>query len=111
MLADPPAEAHPDQQVGMDQPDQVVCAPGAEDLPVPGVVAHEGDLGEHHRQVGGSEQLPPGVSEEDEGGPSAGEQGAVGRHLGQVPSAPAVQQTGPLDLFGELAVLAPAARR
>ena len=78
MLADPPAEALPDKQVGADQPNQVVGPPGAEDLPVPGVVAHEGDLGEHHRQVGGGEELPPGVSEEEEGGPSGGEQGAVG---------------------------------
>jgi hypothetical protein len=77
MLADPPAEAHPDKQVGVDQPNQVVGPPGAEDLPAPGAVAHEGDLGEHHRQVGGGEELPSGVSEEQQGGPSGGEQGPL----------------------------------
>ena len=32
VLGDPPAEAHPDPQVGVDQAGQVVAAPGTEDL-------------------------------------------------------------------------------
>jgi len=39
---------------------------------VAGVVADEGELGEHHRQVGGGDQLLPGVPEEGEGGAPGG---------------------------------------
>jgi hypothetical protein len=102
VLGDPPAEADPDQQVGMDQADQVVGASAAEDLPVAGVVADEGDLGEDDRQVGGGHQLPPGVLQGDEGDPSGGEQDEVENELGGVVPVPPVQQAGLLDLAGEL---------
>jgi hypothetical protein len=39
VLGHPPLETHPDQQVGMDQADLVVGPPGAEELPVAGVMA------------------------------------------------------------------------
>jgi hypothetical protein len=58
----------------MHQADQVVGPARTEDLPVAGVVADEGELGEDDRRVGSGEQLPPGVPQEDEGGPSGGEQ-------------------------------------
>ena len=61
----------------MDQADEVVGAPAAEDLPVAGVVADEGELGEDDRQGGGGHQLPPGVPQEGEGGSSGGEQDEV----------------------------------
>ena len=111
VLGDPPAEAHPDPQVGVDQAGQVVAAPGTEDLPVAGVVAHERALGEDDRQVGGGDQLPRGVAEDGEGGPPASEQGQVEADLGGVPGAPAIKQPGLLDLPGELGVLTPPARR
>jgi hypothetical protein len=44
VLADPPVEAHPDPQVGVQEADQVIGQPGAEDPPVAGVVADEGEL-------------------------------------------------------------------
>jgi hypothetical protein len=53
----------------MHQAGQVVGASAAEDLPVAGVVADEGNLGEDDRQVGGGHQLPPGVLQGGEGGP------------------------------------------
>jgi len=109
VLADPPVEAHPHQQVSVEQPGQVVGAPGAEQLLVPGVVADEGDLGEDDRQVGGGNQLPPRLPEDGEGHPPAGQQDQVGVDLGRVPAAAAVQQAGLLDLPGELGVLAPPA--
>src|SRR5215216_8023147 len=70
VLVHPPVEAHPDQQVGVDQADQVVGPAGAEQLAVAGVVADEGQLGEHHREVGGRQQLPPGGHEDEEDSPS-----------------------------------------
>ena len=59
VLVDPPAVAQPDQQVRAQQAQQVVVAPGAEDLPMAGVVAEEADLGEHDRQERRDDQLPP----------------------------------------------------
>ena len=50
VLVDPPAVAQPDGQVAVQQADHVVGPPGPEDLPVPGVVADEPELGEHERQ-------------------------------------------------------------
>ena len=54
----------------MGQADQGVGAPAAGDLPVAGIMAYERDLGEDDCQVGGGEQLPPGVPQGDEGGRS-----------------------------------------
>ena len=59
----------------MEQPDQVVGAPAAEDLPVAGVVPDEGQLGGDDGKVGGREQLPPGVAQKDKGDPAGREQG------------------------------------
>src|SRR5215216_7218402 len=94
VLGDPPAEADPGEQVGVEQAHLVVGAAGAEELAVAGVVAEEGELGEDHRQVGGGEQLPPGVAQDDEGGPAGGEQGQVEADPGRVPAASAVEQAG-----------------
>src|SRR4029453_9691793 len=104
-LGAPPAEADPDQQVGMDQADQVVGAAAAEDLPVAGVVADEGDLGADDPQVGGGHKLPPGVLQGDKGCSSGGEQAEVQADLGGVVPVPPIQQTGLLDLPGELGVV------
>jgi hypothetical protein len=49
VLVDPPAVADADEP-GVDVADGVVGPPGAEDLPVAGVVADEGKLGGHHRE-------------------------------------------------------------
>ena len=66
VLVDPPAVAEPDAEVAAHDPDDVVGPPGAEDLLVPGVVAEEADLGEHHRQERRDSQLPPGVAHQHE---------------------------------------------
>ena len=109
VLGDPPAEADPDQQVGVQQADPVVGGSGAGDLAVAGVVADKGELGEHHRQVGGGDQLPPGVPDDGEGGPAGGQQGQVEADPGGVPAAPALQQAGLFDLPRQLGVLTPPA--
>ena len=73
----------------MHQPDDVVRAPGAEDLPVPGVVADEPGLGEDDREEGRDRQLPPRVADQHEGDPAADHQRHVDRHLERVvPGAP-----------------------
>src|SRR5919106_2588230 len=84
VLGDPPVEADPDPQVGVEEPDQVVGPPGAEQLAVAGVVADKGDLGEDDRQVGGDGQLPPGRPDHHKGGPAAGQQGQVAADPGRV---------------------------
>src|SRR4029450_7322939 len=91
VLGDPPAEADPDRQVGVQQPDPVVGPPGPEQLAVAGVVADEGQLGEPHRQIGGDGQLPPRLAEHGEDRPAGGQQGQVDGDLGGVTAAPAVQ--------------------
>ena len=110
VLGDPPAEADPDQQVGVDQADQVVGPAAAEDLAVAGVVAEEAELGGHDGEVGGGEQLPPGLAEEEERDPAGGQQGQVQADPGRVPPAPPVQQAGLLELPGQLGVLVPSSR-
>jgi hypothetical protein len=100
----------PTSRLALHQADQVVGASGTEDLPVAGVVADEGDVGEDDRQIGGGHQLPPGVLQGDEGGSSGGEQDEVEADLGGVVPVPAVKQTGLLDLAGQLGVLTPASR-
>ena len=50
----------PDQQVGVSRPTRSLAGRDRK-IGGAGVVADEGELGEHHRQVGGGDQLPPGV--------------------------------------------------
>jgi hypothetical protein len=50
----PPAVAQPDSQVAEQDAGDVAGPPGAENLPVPGVVAQEPGLGEDHRQEHGT---------------------------------------------------------
>ena len=52
----------------MQEPDQVVGPAAAEDLAVAGVVADKGQLGRHHGQIGGGQQLPPGRTQQHKGG-------------------------------------------
>jgi hypothetical protein len=59
VLAGPPAVAQPDAEIANQDAEEVADPPGAGDLPVPGVVAHEPGLGEHDRQERGDRQLPP----------------------------------------------------
>jgi hypothetical protein len=111
VLGHPPAEADPDQQVGVGQPNPVVGPPGAEDLAVPGVMADEGELGEHHRQIAGDGQLPPRLAEHGEGHPATSQQGQVDTDPGHIPATPPLQQASLLDLPRQLGVLAPPAPR
>jgi hypothetical protein len=93
----------------MHQPDQVVGPPGTEQLTVAGVMADKGDLGEHHRQKRGGDQLPPGVPKDGEGDPAGGQQPQVEADPGPIPAAPPLQQPSLLHLPGQLGVLTPAA--
>jgi hypothetical protein len=89
VLADPPAVAQPDEQVAKDEAGQAVAPPGAEGLPVAGVVAEEADLGEGGRQEDRGGELPPGVPQQQEGCPPRGEQddgqGGLGGVVGRPP--------------------------
>ena len=110
VLAHPPAVAQPDTQVAEQDAGDVTGPPGAEHLPVPGVMAQKPDLGEDHRQERGHRQLPPRVAHHHEGRPSGRQHPDGDRDLpGVVPRAP-LQQPGLLDLPGQLRVLAAAAR-
>jgi hypothetical protein len=111
VLGHPPAKADPDQQVAMDQPDQVVGPAAAEDLAVAGVVADKGQLGRHHGQVGGREQLPPRRTQQKEPGHADGQQAQVAAHPGPVPAATPLQQPSLLELPRQHRVLTPAALR
>jgi hypothetical protein len=111
VLIDPPAVAQPDAQVTEHDAKDVVGPPGAEDLPVPGVVAEEPYLGEHHRQEDGHRQLPPRVARYDEASPSSGQQHGGGRDLPKVVARAPLQQPGLLCLPGQPGVFAAALRR
>jgi hypothetical protein len=110
VLADPPAVAQPDAQVAEQDAGDIVGPPGAEDLAVPGVMAQEPDLGEDHRQERGHRELPPRVAQQNEYGPSGGQQPDGDRDLPDVVARPPVQQPGLPDLPGQLRVLAAAPR-
>jgi hypothetical protein len=98
VLGHPPAVAQPDAEVAVQDADDVIGLPGPEDLPVPGIVTQEADLGEHDGQVSGHGQLPPRVADQDEGGPPAGQQRGRDADLPRVIARAAVQQAGLPDL-------------
>ena len=62
--------AQPDTEVAVQDAEDSAGAPGAEYLPVPGVVTQEADLGEHHGEKHGHCELPPRVACQDENRPS-----------------------------------------
>jgi hypothetical protein len=94
----------------MHQPDPVIDAPGAGDLPVPGVMADKGELGEHHRQIGRGAQLPPGLANHNKADPAGSEQGQGEPDPGHIPAPPTLQQPSLLDLPRQLGVLSPTTR-
>ncbi len=108
VLAHPPAIAEPDAQVAVQDAENVVGPPGAEDLAVPGIMAEEAHLGEHHGQEGRHGQLPPRISHQYEGRPPGGQQSDGRRDLGDVVGRAPLQQSRLLDLPGQLGVLAAA---
>jgi hypothetical protein len=50
VLVDPPAVAQSDSQVGVQDANEVVGPCGPEDLPMPGVMADEAELGENESE-------------------------------------------------------------
>ncbi len=76
----------------------------AEHLAVADVVAQETDLSEHDGEVGGYEQLVPGVAEQEQGRPAgpveAGHQG----HPDHRPPGGVLEQAGGADLAGQVEV-------
>jgi len=111
VFVDPPAVAQPEGKVGEQQAGQVVGPLGPEDLPVPGVVTEEPELGEHHGQQRGDRELPPRVAQHDEQGPGRHEQATGHGDLRQVVAGPALQQAGGPDLAHQLGEVAAAAGR
>jgi hypothetical protein len=97
VLADPPAGADPDKQVADDQADAVVGPPGAEHLPVAGVVRHEPELRKHDGEEHGGGQLPPRVPKHEERGPSDGQRQRLQADPDDVPSGSPLQQPRLLD--------------
>jgi len=81
-------------------------APRSEDLPVPGIVPDESELGEHHCQQSRGGQLPPGAAAEHQHDHARGEQRAVECDPRRVVAVPAPEQAGPLYPPGQLSVVA-----
>ncbi len=112
VLGLPPAEAEPGQQVGHEQPDQVVVASLGEDLVVSGIVADEAELGEHEGQAHGHDQVPPAVAHQDGRDPEEDQRGEQGGDLHRVVGPTTAQQPLVAHLPGELGeVLAVGGRR
>jgi hypothetical protein len=111
VFVDPPAVAQPDGQIAVQQADQVVGPLGPEDLPVPGVVADERDLGERHRQERGHRELPPRVTQQHEARPTRGQQSTGRGNLGQVVDGSPVEQASGLDLAHQVGEVTAACRR
>jgi hypothetical protein len=108
VLAGPPAVAESGGQVAAQDAEDIVGAPCAEDLPVPGVVAKECDLGEGHGQEHGGAELPPRVPEDGERCPSGRERQRGERDLPGVITQPAIQQARLPHTTGQHRVLAAA---
>ena len=111
VLGDPSATAQTDDQIAEQKAGHVAGPLRAENLPVPGVMAQEADLGEHHGQERGHPQLPPRVTHQDQGPRPGGQQHRGGRDLPELVTRAALQQPGLHDLTGQLRVCAVALTR
>jgi len=85
-------DAEADQQIAVQPAQQGVDALGGGDLLMSRVVPDEGGPRDHHGEIGGDEQLPPGAAEYAERGPTGGQQQEVGRDLDGVVAGPSAQQ-------------------
>jgi len=93
VLGHPPAKAQPDERVGHDEPEHLIAPARAENLVVPGIMADEAQLGEHHPHQWGDGEGQPRVADHDEQGPS-GEEGEDRQgDLHPVVAGPALEQT------------------
>jgi hypothetical protein len=92
VLLHPPPVAQADAQVAEQDAEHITGAGGAEDLPVPRVVAEEADLGEHAGQEDRHQKLPPGIPQQAERRPAGRQARHRGRDLPGVVSRPPVQQ-------------------
>jgi hypothetical protein len=110
VLVHPPAECQPDGQVAGDQSDQLVGAPGPEDLPMPGIVDQETHVGEDDRKVYGRGQLPPGGAQHDERRPAGDQAHGQDRDLRRVVARPPVQQARLPHLGHQIGVVTDTAR-
>jgi hypothetical protein len=112
VLGLPPAEAEPGQQIGHEQPDQVVVASPGEDLVVAGIVADEAELGEHEGQTHGHGEVPPAVADQDGGDPEQEQRSEQGGDLHRVVATTTGEQALVPHLSGELGeILAVGGRR
>jgi hypothetical protein len=109
VFVEPPAIGEAGQQVGVHEPDDVVPAAASTHLPMPGVMADKGQLGEDERQERSHNELPPAVPKPKEGDDANGEQRQVSADLGGVVAGSPLEQPGVAHHPGKLGVL-PATR-
>ena len=92
VLVSPPAVADADEQVRDDHAGPVVPPAGLEDLAVGCVVAEEPQLGHDDREHTGVDQLPPAVSDPDEGEYPGGQNDQGADQFGPVVPVPAAHE-------------------
>ncbi len=111
VLAHPVPEAEADAEVAQQEAEPTAERLGCADLPMARVVAEEAHLGEHDRQEHGHRDLPPGIADQEEGGPPSGQQ-RQGRHDPDgIPPGFALHQARLLHQPGQLGVITAARRR
>jgi hypothetical protein len=92
VLGHPPAKAQPDERVRHGKAEHVIVPARAENLVVPGIVADEAQLREHHPQQWGDGEGRPRVADHDEKGPASEEGEDRQGDLHPVVAGPAVEQ-------------------
>ena len=106
VLVDPPLAAHTEQQVAKDEGETVVLPGGAEEeLPVSTVVGEKADLDEDEGQIGGVQELEPGVVEDQQQGQAHYQQAEGEGDLARIVGGLPVQQPVLLDKPLQLGVL------
>ena len=112
VLVHPVGVADPGPQIGAGQTDQAGDPARAEELAMADLMTEETDLGQHDGQVGGDDQLVPGVADPEQGRPAGGQPGADQSALGQRVPWCAPEQARGAHLAGKIheIALAPPAR-
>ncbi len=105
VLVDPPGPAHPVEQVAAEQPERQGRQPPASgDLPVPGLVAEEAELGGDDGQDRREQHRPPRVAQHHHPGDRRGQRREVDGQEAGVEARPRAEQPERADLGGQLGV-------
>lgn len=107
VVVDPPAVAHPDDEVAQQDARQVGRPPAGEHRTVRDVVAEQRQLAEHQGEQGREGQLPPAGAEHGEPGQERRQRGEQRHAPAGVVQRPPAQQAGgrdPAVQLGEVAV-------